>query len=161
MSFFCVDEIGLNQMTPSCLDCHFFKEDVWFFLVWEHAMIIWKFHALRNAWCKILIGYANMNATLKGANEDPYSCYANVFYADANANVYACDANVCSWNVYCKNPCRICRHECSHIMVQLKTSCDANVFQEDAYVNFLCLWYMGLPQHGQIGRASCRERVCT
>ena len=44
-----------------------------------------------------------MNATLKGANEDLYSCFANV-HADANANVYACDVNVCTWNVYCKNP---------------------------------------------------------
>ena len=40
-----------------------------------------------------------MNATLKGANEDLYSCYANVLHVDANANVYACDVNVCSWNV--------------------------------------------------------------
>ena len=48
---------------------------------------------------KILVGYANMNATLKGANEDLYSCSANVLHANANANVYACDANVCSWNV--------------------------------------------------------------
>ena len=40
-----------------------------------------------------------MNATLEGVNENLYSCYANVLHADANANVYACDVNVCSWNV--------------------------------------------------------------
>ena len=34
------------------------------------------------------------------------------------------------------NPYWICRYECSQMMVQLKISCDANVFQEETYANF-------------------------
>ena len=65
------------------------------------------------------------------------SCDANALHVDANANVYACDVNVCSWNVWCKNPCRICKYEGSHMMVQLKISCFTNVFQEDAHASLM------------------------
>ena len=34
------------------------------------------------------------------------------------------------------NPYRICRCECSQMMVQMKISCLANVFQEETYANF-------------------------
>ena len=34
------------------------------------------------------------------------------------------------------NPYRICRCECSQMMVQMKISCLVNVFQEETYANF-------------------------
>ena len=34
-----------------------------------------------------------------------------------------------------QNPYWICRHECNHMMVQIKTSCNASVFYEDANAN--------------------------
>ena len=40
-----------------------------------------------------------MNATLESANEIFYSFDANALHVDVNVNLYACDANVCSWNI--------------------------------------------------------------
>ena len=102
-------------MKPSCLGRHFLKEDLWFFfLVCEQMQ--WSYENVMPQQCLMQNPYwiCNMIAILWWCKWKSF--YANVLHADANANVYACDVNVCTWNVYCKNPYWICRHECNHMM---------------------------------------------